>query len=368
MQCFAQSRIIRLRREKNITLVRCIFYLEGYQNKDLDLAVFTKLNNRAAAAKSLGVKMVLRFAYSKQTSADADLPQALEHIDQLAPWLQTNYSVIQVLESGFVGKYGEGYYTTHYGDQGTISAGQWTKRNAIIQRLLMVLPANRSIQVRTVEMKKDHFGPTVTVIGPPAKPEAARIGVHNDCLFGFYLNNLTDQGTYRDDTDKNFLATDSLYVPVGGEICGSVGPTPARTDCANAVAELSRFHWTHLSNGQGASTRDKWAAQGCMPQVERSLGYRLSLVGASFPASVPPRADVPGAGGDQEQRLGGAHRQPACPAGTPQHRHEVGVRSPVHVGPADEDLVPREVGPDHQPVRDRHRDLAGRLRAAPPAA
>ena len=182
-------------RLKNITLVRCIFYLEGYQNKDLDQAVFTKLNNRAAAAKSLGVKMVLRFAYSKQTSADADLPQALEHIDQLAPWLQTNYSVIQVLESGFVGKYGEGYYTTHYGDQGTISAEQWTKRNAIIQRLLTVLPANRSIQVRSVEMKKDHFGPTVTVIGPPAKPEAARIGVHNDCLFGFYLNTLTDHGT-----------------------------------------------------------------------------------------------------------------------------------------------------------------------------
>jgi hypothetical protein len=41
---FDPSRIIRLRREKNITLVRCIFYLEGYQNKDLDQAVFTKLN------------------------------------------------------------------------------------------------------------------------------------------------------------------------------------------------------------------------------------------------------------------------------------------------------------------------------------
>lgn len=284
---FDRSRIIRLRREQHITLVRCIFYLESYQNKDLDSAVFTKLNNRAAAAKSLGVKMVLRFAYSEQTSADADLPQALEHIDQLAPWLRSNSSVIQVLESGFVGRYGEGYYTTHYGDQGTISAAQWTKRNTIIQRLLTILPANRSIQVRSVQMKKDHFGPTVTVIGPPAKLEAARIGVHNDCLFGFYLNNLTDQGTYRNDADKSFLATDSQYVPVGGEICGSVGPTPARTDCTNAVAELSRFHWTHLSNGQGASTRDKWAAQGCKAQVERTLGYRLSLVGTSFPASVP---------------------------------------------------------------------------------
>jgi len=80
---FDPSRIVRPRREKNITLVRCIFYLEGYQNKDLDPAVFTKLNNRAAAAKSLGVKMVLRFAYSKKTSADADLPQALN----LNPWI-----------------------------------------------------------------------------------------------------------------------------------------------------------------------------------------------------------------------------------------------------------------------------------------
>jgi hypothetical protein len=284
---FDETRIIRLRREKNITLVRCIFYLEGYQNRDLDQAIFTKLNNRAAAAKRLGVKMVLRFAYSKASSVDADLPQALEHIDQLGPWLQANYSVIQVLESGFVGQYGEGYYTTHYGDQGTISTQQWAKRNAIIKRLLTVLPANRSIQVRSVQMKKDHFGPTVTVIGPPAKPEAARIGVHNDCLFGFFRDQLTDQGTYRNDADKNFLAADSLYVPVGGEICGSVGPTPARTSCANALTELARFHWTHLSNGQGAATRDKWVAQGCMPQVERSLGYRLSIAGSSFPSSVP---------------------------------------------------------------------------------
>jgi hypothetical protein len=299
---FDEERLKELRRERNITLVRCIFYLEGYQARPLDQPVFDKLNDRAAVAKKLGLKLVLRFAYSEHTDLDANVTMVEMHIGQLAQFLQANSSVIHVLESGFVGRYGEGYYTHQkaangslddsYGDRGTISVAQWKLRKRIVDKLLAVLPAARSTQVRDVRMKRRMYGPTITVVGPPANPAAARVGIHNDCLFGDH----GDQGTYPQGvTDRSFLASDSKYVPIGGEICGDrepqdgqQAPAPDKiVHCAQATPELAKYRWTHLSNGQGAWTRDNWAAEGCMPLIEKSLGYRLSLAGASFPASVP---------------------------------------------------------------------------------
>jgi len=260
-----------------------------------------KLNDRAASVAELGFKLILRFAYSEHTDLDAGVDMVERHIDQLASFLQTNSSIIHVLESGFIGKYGEGYYTHQkaangsltdtYGDQGTISDAQWESRKRIVDKLLAVLPADRSVQVRDVRMKRQMYGPTVTRLGPPANPAAARVGIHNDCLFGDH----GDQGTYpQGATDRTFLESDSQFVPVGGEICDDreplqdqEAPPPDKVvHCAKATAELAKYRWTHLSNGQGAWTRENWTNEGCMSMIEVNLGYRLSLAGASFPASV----------------------------------------------------------------------------------
>ncbi len=135
---FDEERLKSLRREQAITLVRCIFYLEGYQARPLDTPVFDKLNDRVGTVKRLGLKLVLRFAYSEHSDLDANITMVETHISQLAPFLQANDSVIHVLESGFIGKFGEGYYTHQksangsltdsYGDQGTISDAQWKLR------------------------------------------------------------------------------------------------------------------------------------------------------------------------------------------------------------------------------------------------
>ena len=65
-----------------------------------------------------------------------------------------------------------------------------------------------------------------------------------------------------------------------------IGPVP-RTDCTNAKAELAKYHWTYMNKDWGTQILDKWASQGCRPEVDRRLGYRLSLTAASFPTSVP---------------------------------------------------------------------------------
>jgi hypothetical protein len=56
---FDEDRLKKLRRERKMTLVRCMFYLEGYQTRPLDQPVFDKLDNRAATARKLGRKVIL---------------------------------------------------------------------------------------------------------------------------------------------------------------------------------------------------------------------------------------------------------------------------------------------------------------------
>src|SRR4051794_29468595 len=50
-----------------------------------------------------------------------------------------------------------------------------------------------------------------------ADPAAARVGLHNDC----FLGSTTTRAPYGDGADKTFLASDSKYVVVGGEPCGT---------------------------------------------------------------------------------------------------------------------------------------------------
>jgi hypothetical protein len=279
---FNETKLREARRTLKITLVRCIFYLKGYQAKDLDQATLARLRARATTVEGLGLKMVLRFAYDK-TSQDAKIEWVERHLNQLAPILREKAHVIHVLESGFVGSYGEGYYTDNYGNAGAVSDAQWVLRKRVVDKVLAVLPATRQTQVRTVYMKSRLYGPTVTQVGPAPNPAAARVGVHNDC----FLAAFGDQGTYRNDADRSFLAADSKYVAVGGELCGEPDPDRARTDCSNAKAELAKYRWTHLNKDWGVPVLEKWAAQGCRAEVDRRLGYRLSLVGASFPTSIP---------------------------------------------------------------------------------
>ncbi|MFH1566554.1 MAG: DUF4832 domain-containing protein, partial [Gemmatimonadota bacterium] len=51
---------------------------------------------------------------------------------------------------------------------------------------------------------------------------------------------------------------------------------------ASAVAEMARLHWSFLNSGYHRGVLESWRRGGCMEEVERRLGYRLSLVAARF--------------------------------------------------------------------------------------
>ena len=52
----------------------------------------------------------------------------LQHLTQLAPILNEHSDVILAVQHGFIGTWGEGYYTDHFGDQGNISPQQQQDR------------------------------------------------------------------------------------------------------------------------------------------------------------------------------------------------------------------------------------------------
>jgi hypothetical protein len=108
----------------------------------------------------------------------------------------------------------------------------------------------------------------------------ARTGYHNDC----FLASDTDYGTYLTPTiEYPYLEAETKYLPMGGETCAV---NPPRSDCATALAELARFHWSYLNRDYQPDVIAGWQSGGCFDEVQRRLGYRLTLVDGVYANEV----------------------------------------------------------------------------------
>ena len=270
------------RTDEQRSLVMCIFYLAEFKTSPISAARLAWFDTQAATVRRAGVKMVVRFAYTKsETGDDAPVSRVLAHIDQLAPHLRSNSDVIDVVQSGFVGAWGEGYYTQHFGNLGNLTATDWTNRKAVIDRLLTAVPSTRMVQVRKPTVKQRFYGAApVTASQAFGATALARVGHHNDC----FLASRTDYGTYHDPvTEYPYLEADSRYVVVGGETCKH---NPPRSECPTALSELSKFHYSYLNRDYRAEVLTSWANGGCLAAVGQRLGYRYALTSGTYPSSV----------------------------------------------------------------------------------
>ncbi|MBM2618579.1 DUF4832 domain-containing protein [Actinoplanes sp. LDG1-06] len=258
------------RTTENISLVMCIFYLRDYRTSPISAAALTHLQNQLDTVRRAGLKVVLRFAYTDTDDADATPNQVSAHLDQLAPYLQRNADVISVVQAGLIGTWGEWWDTRNFGDEGVISAQNWADRKRVTDKLLSVLPASRAIQLRTPKFKR-------TMYGTGAVP---RIGHHNDC----FLASPDDYGTYENPAvEYPYLQQDTRTNPMGGETCVV---NPPRSQCPTAVSELSGFHWSYLNVNYNPDVIAGFAAEGCLPDIKRKLGYRLTLTSGTYPSSA----------------------------------------------------------------------------------
>lgn len=287
-------------REQGITQILRVFYLEKFTaNPVLDQAYLDLVQADYDTARAAGVSVITRFAYVQGGAfpynppyGDAPLDVVLAHVAQLGPILRANSDVIPVVQNGLVGLWGEGYYTDHFvadpANPGVVTEEDWAKRSAVTQALLDELPADRGVQVRTMMSKQKLLGvpaaagSAVTASDAYGDSALARVGHHNDCL----LAAPDDWGTFLSDPitlDQEYLAADSLYVPVGGETCNV---NPPRSEWDSASAELERYHYSYLNRDYNQDVLNSWGEAGLTETAQR-LGYRFVLTSST----VTPQAD-----------------------------------------------------------------------------
>ncbi|MEP7252935.1 MAG: DUF4832 domain-containing protein [Ginsengibacter sp.] len=304
------------------TLIYRGYELDSFKDQPLSPEFLDQLQSDFDIVRKAGIKMILRFAYTNRSHSgdcpdenkicppygDAPEQVVLKHVEQLKPLLQKNADVIAVLQEGFIGIWGESYYTDYFGDASQNGVGKmtdsgWKKRNEFLKRLLDALPQTRMIQVRTPQIKQKYlYGPHADVSNAPltlnnaySGSDAARLGFHNDC----YLSSPDDYGTYYDygsstqprqaslEALRNYISSDTKYTVVGGETCDDT--FSPQNDCepvGRAETEMRMMHYSYLNASYNNDVNNDWDSLGCMKSIKEKLGYRFVMEKAALPKTI----------------------------------------------------------------------------------
>lgn len=271
-------------RSENITVIERMFYLNSFISTAISDSYLANMQADFDKIRNAGLKVIIRFAYSKSESVavlDATKTQILAHIQQVAPLIQANKDVISIYQYGWIGCWGETYYTSQIaefgnGDTTEITTAQWANRKQVIDAMLAATPVEIPIQVRYVYDKQRMY--------PNGNN---RIGFYNDA----FLNVWGDSGTFNVNgaggipttTDSNYLQTETINLPMAGETDALNAP---RTDCANALLEMDKYNWSLLNKDYLTANIVNWTTQGCFAETEKKLGYRFELINSNITNNV----------------------------------------------------------------------------------
>lgn len=300
------------------TLVFRSFVLDGLTGSTLPVDLLDKIKADFKAARDAGVKLIPRFSYTTSAHGgtcpggsicppygDAPKNIVLQHIAQLKPILQDNADIIACMQMGFIGIWGENYYSDYFGDpssngQSKLLDENWKDKFEVLKALLDALPSNRMVQVRTPQMKQRYVYGVDAPVASAALTDAeafsgeekARIGMHNDC----FLAGVGDYGTYDDYGNSSspsgnatavleaYAKADNKYTAVGGETCDDT--YSPQNDCETAgMAQtvMSGLHFSFLNCAYNNDVNNDWVDGGCMENIKKNLGYRFVLTTGIFP-------------------------------------------------------------------------------------
>ncbi|MBU0476241.1 MAG: DUF4832 domain-containing protein [Bacteroidetes bacterium] len=270
---------INTNKENQISVIQRIYTIPEFVDKPLSDAFLNMVRADLNMARAGGMKLVLRFSYTdSQNGADAPLNIILNHVNQIKPLFEENYDVISYVEAGFIGAWGEWYYSSN-------GLNNTANRRTVLFALLDALPKERAVVVRTPSYKRDIFENNAPLTFSEAfnGTYRSRTGAHNDC----FLASATDFGTYVDsdvEGDKNFLNLDNRFVPQGGETCSP----SAYSGCDNALIDLERLHWSILNKDYNTQVINGWETGVCIDDIKKYLGYRFILIDGEFTNSIKP--------------------------------------------------------------------------------
>ena len=259
------------------------FYLTDFMQGDIASDFLDAFQASMDALREGGAKCVLRFAYrdyhNDKDEMDPEVDVVLRHVEQLKPLLRRNEDVIFVLQAGFVGAWGEWYYTSHFGFNPRTDA-DYLPRKRLADALLDALPVSRQIQLRTPQFKMRMYDLSVkdTLTAATAHDGSAlsRLAGHNDC-FGASEN---DYGTFDNESkDREFWKTETRYTIMGGETCG----ISDYCTCQASLKDMVDYHWTYLNKDYHSDVLNRWKSSGCYYEVVARLGYRLVMTDLFYP-------------------------------------------------------------------------------------
>lgn len=264
-------------RAEGRSLIYLGFYLTDFMESDISQEFLDRVEACFRALREGGNKCVLRFAYKRDMSEkghpwDASEKWVLRHIEQLAPVMQRNEDVICLVQAGFVGVWGEWYYTDHF-FQGPVNPEDYQPRKVVLDALLAAVPQSRQVGVRTPTFKMKIYGwelaDTLTAATAHDGSVKSRVSGFNDC-FGATAN---DEGTFDNDECRAYWKADTRYTFMGGETCA----VSEYCRCVASFQDMIDYHWSYLNKDYNRRVLSQWVSEGCFDEIVNRLGYRLRL-------------------------------------------------------------------------------------------
>lgn len=278
------------------SLILTNYYLKNFRNSPISEEYLDAVRNNMQALRDGGCKCILRFAYTG-TDAYTDYPYAtdyddpreapvdiiLQHIEQIKPILQEYADVIFAMEAGFVGVWGEWYYTTNF-KQNPQKAEDYAPYRQVLDALLDALPAERQICVRTPAFKMNCYGwtleDTLTRAEAYKNTPKARLASHDDA----FMANSSDMGTFKGTNQRTYWEAETKYTIYGGE-----SNQPGNyANCDNTLAQMLAMHMSYLNISYHKTVIARWQSGGCLENFRRYLGYRLE--GRDVATTLKPKA------------------------------------------------------------------------------
>ena len=277
------STIEKLRSSSNkMTLLLHSYYLTDYMESDIPQEFLDRLDYNMNQLREGGAKVVLRFSYKSSMDAkdkpwNATPEWIHKHMDQVAPYLQKHADVIFCVQCGWLGSWGEWYYTDNGYRQNPTKDSDYEMRWEVLEHMLQVVPETRQVALRIpaykrrwLKMRGDSLMSPLTASEAHTGTYKARICGHNDC----FVSSSNDVGTYLGgDKEREFWAEDTKYTIMGGETCEKC----SYSNGTYALKEMRKYHWSYLNRDYRESVTYMWRQDGTMDTILHKIGYRLVL-------------------------------------------------------------------------------------------
>ena len=268
---------LKVNRSLNRTISYQGYYITDYMESDIAPEYLDLMRANMQILRENGVKCIIRFAYKTDMYEtghpwDASPEWVARHIEQVKPILQEYGDVILCYQAGYVGVWGEWYYTDHF-VSGPSTPEEHALRKAVVDAMLDALPTDRQVALRTPMfarmMYANDYTDTLTLATAHSGSDLSRLAAFNDC-FGASSN---DQGTFSGSESREFWKKNTRYTLMGGETCA----VSKFCECEASLKDMEDYHWTYLNSEYNTSVISRWRKNGCYDEIERRLGYRLHV-------------------------------------------------------------------------------------------